>query len=430
LLAERLRLIGTENVFKIGPCIAEVEAAGYRVIRCNIGEPDFELADEIRDEVKRQLDAGNTHYSDPQGLPQLREAVARQLGETRGLAITPDRVVIFPGAKPVIGLSQLAYVDPGDEVVYPTPGFPIYEGFTGFVGGVPRPLPLREELGFGIRSEDLERVISGRTKLIFLNFPSNPTGGVADRPQLEEIAEVILRRAPADVRVVSDEIYEHIHFDGAEHRSIASVPGMERITIVASGVSKGFAWTGGRVGWAAFPSAAEALAFRNLNINFFSCVSAYNQEGARLALDSAASARRFREMAAEYQRRRDMVIVALNAIDGISCQVPRGAFYAFPNISGACRSLGAVDAHAEFPAAERGCSSPATLFQLFLLYRYHVATLDRRSFGVLGSEGQHFLRISVATAVPDLEEAMRRIAAAAVDREGFREFLRSGRCSY
>jgi len=430
LFAERVRLIDTENAFKIGPCIQEVEAQGHRVIRCNIGEPDFELADSIRDEVKRQLDARNTHYCDPQGTPTLREAIAGQLSATRGLEITPDRVVVFPGAKAPIGMCQQAYVDPGDEVIYPSPGFPIYESFIRFVRAVPRPLHLDENKGFTLGGGDLEELVSDRTKLIYLNFPSNPTGGVASRRQLEEIAQVILDRAPADVRVYSDEVYEHILFDGAEHLSIASVPGMERITVIVSGASKSFAWTGGRIGWAAFPTVEEALEFRNLNINYFSCLPAYNQEGARFAITSPESSERFLEMSAAFQQRRDVVVRALNAIDGITCQTPRGAFYVFPNIGGACRRIGAVEAHGAMPPHQRECSSPSTLFQLFLLYRYQVATLDRRSFGRIGAEGKHYLRISIATALSDLEEAVHRIAAAAADRDGFQDFLRQERYGY
>jgi len=179
LFADRIRLIDSENAFAIGPCIQEIEAEGHRVIRCNIGEPDFELPDHIREEVKRQLDAGNTHYSDPQGIPSLREAISHQLTATRGIDMSPDRVVVFPGAKPSIGFCQHAYVEPGDEVIYPSPGFPIYESFTQYVGATPKPLHLHEETGFTLGGSDLEELISDRTKLIYLNFPSNPTGGVA-----------------------------------------------------------------------------------------------------------------------------------------------------------------------------------------------------------------------------------------------------------
>ena len=430
LFADRIRLIDTENAFKIGPCIREVEAAGHRVIRCNIGEPDFSLPSHIRDEVKRQLDADNTHYSDPQGIPALREAIAGQLTATRDIEISPDRVVVFPGAKPAIGFCQHAYTEVGDEVIYPSPGFPIYESFTRYVGATPVPLHLREEDGFSLGGGDLEEQISERTKLIYLNFPSNPTGGVATPAQLAEIAEVILEKAPPDVRVYSDEVYEHILFDGAEHRSIASVPGMEAITIIVSGASKSYSWTGGRVGWAAFPSAAEAREFRNLNINYFSCLPAYNQEGARHAITSPESLVCIREMAEAFQERRDFVVRALNDIDGITCQTPRGAFYVFPNVAGACERVGAIEGFDSLPPETRERTSPSTLFQLFLLYHHHVATMDRRSFGRLGAEGKHYLRISIATALDDLREGMEHIAEAASDPEGFRRFMRKGRYRY
>lgn len=430
LFAARVRLIDTENAFKIGLCIREVEARGAKVIRCNLGEPDCRLPAHIRDEVKRQLDLDNTHYCDPQGLLGLRVAIARQLSESRGLTITPDRVVVFPGAKPAIGLCQHAYTSPGDEVIYPSPGYPIYESFTRYVGAEPVPVHLVEEGGFELTPESLEAAISDRTKLIFLNSPSNPTGGVASREQLEALARVILDRAPTDVRVYADEVYEHILFDGAEHHSIAAVPGMEKITIIVSGVSKSYAWTGGRIGWAAFPTAAEALEFRNLNINYFSCLPAYNQEGARLAITSPESPPRIAEMVASFERRRDVVVAALNQIEGISCQCPRGAFYVFPNVAGACRQVGAVDAHQSLPPDERERTSPSTLFQLFLLYRYHVATMDRRSFGRLGSEGRHYLRLSIATAFDDLVEAVRRLGEAAFDRQGFESYFAMGRHHY
>ncbi len=430
LFADRIRRIDTENAFKIGPLIAEVEAGGHRVIRCNIGEPDFELPDHIREEVKRQLDAHNTHYCDPQGTPELRQAISDQLQGTRGIPMTPDRVVVLPGAKPAIGLCQHAYTSPGDDVIYPSPGFPIYESFIRYVGAVPRPVHLEESQGFTLGGADLEELITDRTKLIFLNFPSNPTGGVATRDQLEELAAVILDRAPSDVRVFSDEVYEHILFDGARHRSIASVPGMERLTIIISGVSKSYAWTGGRIGWAAFPTVGEAREFRNLNINYFSCLPAYNQEGARHALTAPESASCIAEMSSSFQSRRDVVVRALNRIDGVSCHMPRGAFYVFPNIGGVCERVGAIAHYRSLPPEARELTSPSTLFQLFLLFRYRVATMDRRSFGRLGSEGRHYLRISVATAIDDLEEAVHRIELAANDRDGFADFFATGRHSY
>lgn len=416
--ARRCALIDSENAFKIGPYIREVEATGKRVIRCNVGEPDFDLPAHIAAEVQRQIGLGQTHYCDPQGLESLRAAIAKSVGESRGIAVTPDRVVVFPGAKPPIGFAQQAYCDPGDEVIYPSPGFPIYESFTRYVGAVP--VPWHDGVPFG-------HLISDGTRLIYLNFPSNPTGAVATRAQLEELAETILTRAPDDVRVYSDEVYEHILFDGAKHESIASIPGMESRTIIVSGVSKSYAWTGGRVGWAIYPTAAEASFFRNLNINYFSCVPAYNQLGAQLAIESPESPREIRRMVAAFEQRRNRIVPLLNAIDGVTCATPRGAFYLFPNISGLCRRLGAVDAWIDLPQQIRGHTSPSTLFQLFLLYEYGVATLDRKSFGRIGSEGQHFLRLSIATALEDLETAVRRIAQAAADREGFRAFVAAGR---
>ncbi|MGZ8868896.1 MAG: pyridoxal phosphate-dependent aminotransferase, partial [Thermoanaerobaculia bacterium] len=392
------------------------------VIRCNIGEPDFPLPQHIADEVKRQIDLDQTHYCDPQGIEPLRVAIAKRVGERRGLKITPDRVVVFPGAKPPIGFAQEVYCDPGDQVIYPSPGFPIYESFTRYVGAVPTPLHLREEDGFTFKPADLERLLTNRTKLIYLNFPSNPTGGVATEAQLQEIAGVIRYEAPEDVRIYSDEVYEDILFDGAKHQSIASMPGMADRTIIVSGVSKSYSWTGGRVGWAVFPTAEEAVVFRNLNINYFSCIPAYNQHGARVALESPLSQGEIAKMVAAFSERRDVVVAGLNSIEGITCSLPKGAFYVFPNIEGVCHSLGATDMWASLPAAERAKSSPATLFQLFLLYEYQVATFDRRSFGTIGSDGQHFLRISIATALDSLREAVRRIGAAAQDRQGFQRF--------
>lgn len=413
--ASRIVAIGSENAFKMGPYIREVEERGVRVIRCNIGEPDFPLPRHIAEAVKRAIDRDETHYCDPQGIEPLRSAVARSVGEARGLHITADRVVVFPGAKPPIGLAQEVYCDPGDEVIYPSPGFPIYESFTRYVGAVPVPLHLSEQKNFAFTGRDIEPLITGRTKLIYLNFPSNPTGGVASREQLEEIADVILTLAPPDARVYSDEVYEHILFGRAKHHSIASVEGMAERTIIVSGVSKSYAWTGGRVGWAVFPTSEEAAAFRNLNINYFSCVPPYNQIGAACAIESPESPREIAKMVAEFERRRDFIVPKLNAIRGVTCRLPHGAFYVFPNISGVCARLGIHDPYA------------SSMFQMFLLFEHGVATLDRKSFGQIGADGKHYLRISIATAMEDLREAVARMEAAASDVEGFRRFMAQGR---
>jgi aspartate/methionine/tyrosine aminotransferase len=288
------------------------------------------------------------------------------------------------------------------------------------------PLHLKEEAGFSFTGDQLEPLITPKTKLIYLNFPSNPTGGVATRRQLEGIADVIRRKARPDVRIYSDEIYENILFDGSEHHSIASLPGMAEKTILVSGASKTYSWTGGRIGWAVFPTADEASVFKNLNINYFSCISAYNQMGAKLALESPESPAEIRKMVTAFQERRDFVVAALNAIPGITCQMPKGAFYVFPNIGGVCESLGVVRAYEGLPQEVKAKTSPSTLFQLFLLFRHHVATLDRRSFGRIGSEGKHFLRISIATGMEDLKLGMERLGRATKDRDGFAAYVKEG----
>jgi aspartate/methionine/tyrosine aminotransferase len=243
---------------------------------------------------------------------------------------------------------------------------------------------------------------------------------------LEGIARVIREQAPADCRVYSDEVYENILFDGSEHVSPAAFPGMEERTVLVSGASKSYSWTGGRIGWAVFPTVEEAQVFKNLNINYFSCVPAYNQMGAKLAIESPDSPTEIQKMVSAFQERRDAVVQGLNRIDGITCQTPKGAFYVFPNIGGVCENLGVAEAFNGLPDRLRKSTSPSTLFQMFLLFRYHVATLDRRSFGQIGAEGKHFLRISIATGIDDLREAVERIGRAAQDPAGFVSFLESG----
>lgn len=422
LFSKRTAFIDTENAFKIGPYIKAIEDQGKEVIKCNLGEPDFPVPQFIKEEVKKQLDLDNTHYCDPQGILSLRKTIAKHFSETRGIQATADRVVVFPGAKPPIGLCQQTYCDPGDEVIYPSPGFPIYESFIPYVGAKPIPVHLKERNDFTLSGEDLGSIITGRTKMIFLNFPSNPTGGVASPEQLQDIAEVIQRRCSKGIRVFSDEVYEHILFDGNKHHSIISSPGMEKITIMVSGASKSFSWTGGRIGWALFPTVEEAEVFRNLNINYFSCIPPYNQEGARLGLESPLSREAIRKMVNAFQDRRDLVIDGLNSIKGIRCQKPKGAFYVFPNISEVCKNLGIAEAFQSLPLDLRQKTSPSTLFQMFLLFEYQVATMDRKSFGRIGTEDLHYLRLSVATEIESLREGLERIAEAAHDKEGFKGF--------
>jgi aspartate aminotransferase len=423
LYADRVYQLGTENAFKIGPHIARLEGQGHTIVRLNLGEPDFDIPPFIRDEVKRQLDAGNTHYCDPKGILSLRRAIAAQVAESRGVDVSAEQVCVFPGGKPSIAFSQEVYCNPGDEVIYPSPGFPIYESFPPYLGVVPRPLHLCEASNFTFSAGQLEQLITDRTRLIIINFPSNPTGGIASLELLSDIAEVIKQKCQPGVRVYSDEIYENILFDGYRHLSIASLPGMRERTIISSGFSKSFAWTGGRIGYAVLPTEEEANVFKNLNINYFSCVPPFAQEGARVALEHPDSKATLGRMVATFQHRRDVVVKKVNEIEGIHCNTPGGAFYLFPNIADACSAVGAVGAYSGLAPEVKQRASPSSLFQMFLLYRHHVATLDRNSFGRLGTEGQHYLRLSIASELGVLEEGVRRLKMAVADRAGFAEFM-------
>ena len=422
LFAERNSRIDTENAFKVGPHIVRVEQQKCAVIKLNFGEPDFSVPQHIKAEIKRQLDLDNTKYCDPKGLLSLRQAISKQINETRGLKTNPEQVVVFPGGKPSIGLAQQVYCEPGDEVIYPSPGFPIYESFIPYVRAVPVPLQLEESANFTFSPEQLANLITPRTKLIYLNFPSNPTGGVAGKELLEATAKVILERCHPNVRVYSDEIYENIIFDGQQHHSISSVPEMAERTIIAGGFSKTYAWTGGRVGYAVFPSVKEADVFKTLNINYFSCVPPYNQEAAREALENPLSKIAVQEMVQTFETRRNLIWQKINEIPGITCQKPGGAFYLFPNISGVCENLGLIEKHQRLSKEQQ--SSPDNIFQMFALYEHQVAVLDRKSFGQIGADGKYFLRLSIAADQAVLEEGVQRLKAASEDLSGLDKFLK------
>jgi aspartate/methionine/tyrosine aminotransferase len=421
LLAARMGNLGTENAFRVGDDIARCVARGMDVVRLNIGEPDFDSAPHINEAAIAEIRAGNSHYTDPQGIPGLRAAVAAHVTRTRGIAADASRVIVTTGGKPSIGFTMQAYVDPGDEVIYPSPGFPIYESWVTYVGATPVPLSLREASGFTFTAQDLAARITPRTKVIILCSPSNPTGGVLTRAELAAIATVIRERCRPDVRVYSDEIYEHIVFDGAVHYSIAAEPGMAERTIIASGHSKGFAMTGWRLGWALLPTAEEAQIFKQLNINSISCVPPFIQEAGRVALESPESAPTVEHMVSAFQGRRDWVVSALNAIPGVSCQIPRGAFYVFPNVAGVCEQLGILAAYGTLDADAHARTSPSRMLQGFLLERYGVATMDRNSFGRIGADGEHFLRLSIAASLERLREGIKRMQQAFSDKAGWTE---------
>jgi len=422
VFAERIAAMGTENAFKIGDDVARAQARGVDVIRFTLGEPDFDTAAHISQAGIDSILAGNTHYTDPAGIKPLRDAVATHINQTRGLSVDPEQVVVLAGGKPAIGFSMMSYVNPGDEVIYPSPGFPIYESWVTYLGGKPVPLVLREENDFAFTVDELESMITPRTKVLMLCSPSNPTGGVLSRDVLEGVAELVKSKGQPDIRVYSDEIYEHITFDGFEHFSIASAPGMSERTIIASGHSKGFAMTGWRLGWAVLPTKEEATLFKQLNINTVSCVPPFIQEAAREALESPKSAAVVAGMVTEFKKRRDFVVPALNDISGIHCNKPLGAFYVFPNVGGACKAIGAEDFFNGLSDERKARTSPATLFQRFLIYYHGVALVDRRSFGVLQSEGQPFVRLSYATDMDTIKEGVARIRRGATDPSGFEKF--------
>jgi len=423
LFAERIENLGTESAFKIGDDIRRCEETGIDVIRLNLGEPDFSSPENVNEVAIREIRNGNTHYTDPQGVPSFRECIAKQVMRTRGIAVDPAQVVVTTGAKLPISYSMMAYVNPGDEVIYPSPGFPIYESWVTFLRAKPVPLHLEEEKDFRFNAADLEKLTSPKTKLLVINSPSNPTGGVLTEDDLKDIASVIKTKADPAIRIFSDEIYEDIIFDGRDHRSIMSVPGMAERTVMVSGHSKSYAMTGWRLGYAVLPTIEEALIFRQFNINLISCTPPFIQEAGTAALENEENREIVASMTREFEKRRNFVVDALNGIEGIRCVMPEGAFYVFPNIGDVCEHLGIIDAYESLSEYVKANTSPASLFQMFLLYHHGVATIDRRSFGAIGSEGKHYLRLSTATSMELLEEGIRRIDAASKDTTGFREFF-------
>ena len=425
VIARRMRHLGTENAFKLGDDIQRCVDRGLDVIRFNLGAPDFNSPRHLNRVAMAALDAGRAGYCDPAGILPFREAIAAHVTRTRGVEVTPDRVVVTPGAKPPIGYTMQTYVNEGDEVIYPSPGFPIYESWVQFVGAVPVPLLLTDDRDFSFDADDLAALITERTKVIILCSPSNPTGGVLSRDELAGIAEVIRERCRPDVRIYSDEIYEQILFDGLEHESIVSHPGMPERTVVASGHSKGFAMTGWRLGWAVLPTPEEAAVFKRININIVSCVPPFLQEAGAAAYEDPASAGEVARMVAAFQRRRDWIVPALNDVPGMRCLMPKGAFYVFPDVSALCDRLGVHGAHAALSETARCRTSPAGMLQMFLLYRYGVATMDRASFGRIGAGGQDFLRVSIANSMDDIRRGVSRIREAADDADGFADFARA-----
>jgi aspartate/methionine/tyrosine aminotransferase len=378
-IAERMSRLGTESAFEVLARARALERQGKEIIHLEIGEPDFDTPVHIREAAKRALDGGATHYGPAAGLPELREAIAKDVAATRDIPVQPEEVVVTPGAKPIMYFVITALVNPGDEVIYPNPGFPIYESVINFVGGVPVPVPLREDTGFGFDMATLERKVSSRTKLIIINSPQNPTGGALEPDQLGRIAEIAKRyRIP----VLADEIYKSFLYEG-EFASITRFPGMRDLVIILDGFSKAYAMTGWRLGYGVMPTALADHVTR-LMVNTNSCTASFTQLAGIAALqgDQAPVV----QMVAEFRKRRDLIVAGLNALPGVSCRTPRGAFYAFPNVTKLNR-----------PSAEIAEA---------LLTDAGVAALAGTAFG---EYGEGYLRLSYANSETNLKKALERM---------------------
>jgi len=386
-LAERMSRIGVETAFDVLVRARKLEAQGRNVIHLEIGEPDFDTPRHIVEAAKRALDEGWTHYGPTQGLPELREAIARYINRSRGLNVGPESICVVPGAKPLIFFPMLALLEPGDEVIYPNPGFPIYESMINYCGAKPVPIPLVEERGFAFDLDRLKDSLNDRTKMLVLNSPQNPTGGQISREDMKAIADLVRDR---DLIVLSDEVYSEIYYDEPPV-SITAFPGMLEKTVLIDGFSKTYAMTGWRMGYGVMPQfLVEAV--NKLMVNSNSCTASFTQRAGIAALDGPQD--ETRKMVAEFRRRRDAFVDGLNSLPGFRCARPLGAFYAFPNVQGTgWESKKLADA---------------------LLAEAGVACVDGACFGAYG-EG--YIRFSYANSYERLMEAVERI----------RKFLTAGR---
>lgn len=378
-LAKRMSRLGTETAFRVLTKAQALEAQGMEVVHLEIGEPDFDTPKNICDAAAMALDKGFTHYSNSQGIIPLRNEIARHLEKTRGVPMDPFRVVVAPGAKPIIFHSILALLEEGDEAIYPNPGFPIYESMINFSGARPVPIPLREEIDFRLDVDELKSKITPRTRLIILNSPQNPTGGILEPGDVRAIAEIVQER---DLYILSDEVYDHIIYEG-EPFSIASLPGMLDKTILMNGFSKTYAMTGWRAGYAVMPPALVEPVVR-LIVNSVSCTATFIQHACVEALIGPQDS--VPRMVAEFKQRRDLIVDGLNSISGISCRRPKGAFYVFPNVK------------------KLGMSS--SQLADYLLNQAGVACLSGTDFG---KYGEGYLRFSYANSQENIKKALEKI---------------------
>lgn len=380
-LASRMSRLGTETAFEVLNKARALERQGREIVHLEIGEPDFETPGNVIEAAVDALHKGWTHYGPSAGLPELRQTIADYVSKTRGVKVTSDEVVVVPGGKPIIFFTMLGLVDEGDEVIYPNPGFPIYESMIHYVGGRAVPIQLREDRDFSLDVDELGALISDRTKLVILNSPQNPTGGVMSRKDIEAVAEVIADR---NIMVLSDEIYSRLLFEG-EHFSIMSVPGFKDRTILLDGFSKTYAMTGWRMGYGVMRTDLAAHMTR-LMTNSNSCTASFTQVAGVEALKGDQSS--VDHMRDEFKKRRDVMVGRLNKIKGFSCRMPKGAFYVFPNIT------------------KTGWSSKKLADAL--LDEAGVACLAGTSFG---EYGEGYLRFSVANSLENLNKALDSIEA-------------------
>jgi aspartate aminotransferase len=380
-LADRMGRIGVESAFEVLVRARALEATGRSVVHLEIGEPDFATPAHVVEAAKKALDDGWTHYGPTQGQPELREAIAQHISQTRGITVGAELVCVVPGGKPIMFFPILALVQPGDEVIYPNPGFPIYESMINFVGAKAVPVPLIEERGFSFDLDILRDSLTDRTRMLILNSPQNPTGGVIPPEDILAIAEMVRDR---DLIVLSDEIYSRIYYEDAPS-SIASLPGMLEKTIILDGFSKIYAMTGWRIGYGVMPPVLVD-AVNKLMVNSNSCTASFTQRAALAALTGPQEDAH--RMVAEFKRRRDAFCAALNQIPGFHCEIPGGAFYAYANV----KRTG-IDSRV---LADR------------LLQEAGVACLNGGAFGLFG-EG--YIRFSYANSLENLMEAARRIGS-------------------
>ena len=378
-LAQRMSRLGTETAFEVLVRAKALEKQGRSIVHLEIGEPDMDTPANVVDAGVNALRQGYTHYGPAAGLPELREALAHDVSTSRGIKVAPEEVVIVPGGKPIIFFTMLALVDEGDEVIYPNPGFPIYESMINFLKGKAVPIPLREDRDFRLDVNELADLITDRTKLIILNSPHNPTGGIITKEDVQDVARAIGDR---DIMVLSDEIYSRLTFEG-EPYSIASVPGFKDRTIILTGFSKTYSMTGWRLGYGVMrPDLAQQ--FARLQTNSTSCTATFTQiAGVEAVKGDQSEPEKMRQ---EFQRRRDVFVKGLNQIKGFSCRMPKGAFYTFPNIT--------------------ATGWPSKKLADALLDEAGVAGLSGTAFGAYG-EG--YMRFSTANSIENLQTALDRI---------------------